>query len=250
MVFALTGNVVYYGLEVIGVKMIGPSMVALLFAINPICVSLYGNLKGKEVPNSLIILPIILVVIGILFVHVNDIQIDPDMNPTRFWVGMGFTLSSIAMWAWYAVHNARYLKSQNDLNCTDFNMIIGVWCLLLSVVSIVVMSLMPIEPLYLLSPEVTNTQLIWFFVATLLLGLFASFFGTFFWLRASKMLPVTLAGQIIVAETCFGLFYTYLHQQRLPRWYELIGFVLVVGGVLISIRRIQKHQTQMATATA
>jgi len=248
LVFALTGNLVYYGLEVVGVKMIGPSMVALLFAINPICVCLYGNLKNKEIPFSLIVLPIILVLTGILVVHVNDIQIDPDISQSQFLIGMGFTISSIAMWAWYAVHNARYLKNQTDLNPADFNMIIGLWCLILSLMSMAIVNFLPVESMYLLSPEITNQQLIWFLIATATLGLFGSYFGTFFWLRASKMLPLTLAGQIIVAETCSGLIYTYLNQQRFPRWYELVGFVLVIGGVLISIRKVQQYQAQLANA--
>jgi len=244
LIFALTGNVLYYGLEVIGVKMIGPSMVALMFAINPICVTLYGNLKSKEVPYSLIAIPILLVGIGILFVHVNDLKIDPGMSQTQFVTGVFFTLASIAMWAWYAVHNAQYLKTQKDLNMADFNMIIGVWCLLLSAISMLALGFMPFEPMTIMSPDLTSAQIMWFLMATVLLGIFGSYFGTFFWHRASAMLPVTIAGQIIVAETCSGLLYTYLHQQRLPRWYELIGFVLVVGGVLLSIRKIQQHQSR------
>lgn len=248
LIFAITGNVVYYGLEVMGVKLIGPSMVALLFAINPILVSLYGNLKGKEIPYSLITLPISLVAVGIIFVHANDLRVDPDISMERFWVGLLFTVSSIAMWAWYAVHNAQYLKSQKDLSFNEFNMVIGVWCLLLTLISMGAMAVWPLEQFHLTSPNLTSPQLAWFLIAASLLGLFASFMGTFFWHRASRMLPVTLAGQILVAETCFGLLYTYIHQQRLPRLYEWAGFVLVVTGVLISMRRIQQHQIKRIPA--
>ncbi len=129
LVFALTGNLVYYALEVIGVKLIGPSMVALLFAVNPICVSLYGNLLGKEVPYSMILFPLAMVGIGFLFVHVNDLNLNPSITGGPFAIGVFFTIASIAMWAWYAVHNARFLKSEPDLKYNDFNMLIGVWCL-------------------------------------------------------------------------------------------------------------------------
>nr|NGX58282.1 Inner membrane protein YtfF [Chlamydiota bacterium] len=201
------------------------------------------------VPYSLIILPILLVGIGVFFVHANDLRIDPDVSMERFWTGLLFTVSSIAMWAWYAVNNAQYLKSQKDLNFVDFNIIIGVWCLLLSVVSMVFMAIVPMEQFHLTSSSLTSNELTWFLIAAILLGFFGSYMGTFFWFRASKMLPVTLAGQIIVAETCCGLLYTYIYQQRLPMLYEVIGFVLVVSGVLISLRRIQQYQLQKAALT-
>lgn len=246
--FACTGNVVYYALEVIGVKMIGPSMVALLFAINPIFVTLYGNLKQKEIPYSMIILPIVLVGFGIFFVHAHDLTIKAETSPIEFWSGVAITLMSISMWAWYAVNNSGYLKKQQALTATDFNVMIGVWCFVLALIGMGGLSIFRPDSLTLFSPDLTSADYSWFLAATLLLGIFGSFFGSFFWLKASKMLPVTLAGQIIVAETCFGLLYTYIHEFRFPGIYECLGFALAIGGVLISIRRIQQHKAKVFAA--
>jgi drug/metabolite transporter (DMT)-like permease len=246
LIFALTGNLIYYALEVMGVKMIGPSMVALLFASNPICVSLYGNFLGKEVPYSMILLPLVMVGIGFFFVHANDINIDPSITTQSFSLGVLATAASITMWAWYAVHNARFLKKEADLNFIEFNMLIGVWCFFLTIASFPILLLLPIDSIHFATHSINAQEIMWFLAAALALGFLGSFMGTFFWQRASRMLPVTLAGQIIVAETCFGLLYTYLYQQQIPRPYELGGFILVIAGVLISLRRIQQYQLKVS----
>ncbi|MNY61240.1 hypothetical protein D3C86_1979010 [compost metagenome] len=48
----------------------------------------------------------------------------------------------------------------------------------------------------------------------------------------SRLLPLTLVGQMILFETIFALFYGLLWEQRLPTLAEMAALVCVVLGVL------------------
>ena len=61
----------------------------------------------------------------------------------------------------------------------------------------------------------------------------ASILGNAFWNRASRLLPLTLTGQMIVFETLFALLYAFAWQRRWPSLLELLAIVLLVGGVLL-----------------
>ncbi|MCB1149462.1 MAG: DMT family transporter, partial [Chlamydiia bacterium] len=242
-IFAVTGNVVYYGLEVLGIKMIGSPMVALLFATVPICVSLYGNFLEKEFPYSVLALPLCIVFAGVMIVHVFDVNIDPDITLDRFIAGVLITFSCIGMWVWYAVNNARFLRT-SPVTTSDFNYIIGVWCFVISVVSIPAFLIAPGTELHFFASDLTRQDVVSFVVATAILGLVASWLGTYFWHQASMLLPTSLLGQLIVAEMILGLTYNYIINMRMPQWYEITGVLLVIVGVLASLRAVRIHKEQ------
>ncbi|MEG0243397.1 MAG: hypothetical protein RR726_13215 [Pseudomonas sp.] len=57
--------------------------------------------------------------------------------------------------------------------------------------------------------------------------------------------PLTLSGQLIVFETLFALLYAFLWRQTGPSVLEAAAIVLVMGGVLWSMRQ---HRTPRALA--
>jgi drug/metabolite transporter (DMT)-like permease len=50
-------------------------------------------------------------------------------------------------------------------------------------------------------------------------------------------LPLTLSGQLIVFETLFALLYGFVYDARLPRPLEAAAIVLLIAGVMWSVRR-------------
>jgi len=60
----------------------------------------------------------------------------------------------------------------------------------------------------------------------------ASMVGNALWNRMSKLLPLTLVGQMILFETLFALIYGFLWEQRLPTDLEYVAFTLVVLSVV------------------
>jgi drug/metabolite transporter (DMT)-like permease len=67
-------------------------------------------------------------------------------------------------------------------------------------------------------------------------GLLASLIGNALWNKMSRLLPLTLVGQMILFETLFALVYGFLWEQRLPTFLETTACLFVVLGVMSCIR--------------
>jgi drug/metabolite transporter (DMT)-like permease len=59
----------------------------------------------------------------------------------------------------------------------------------------------------------------------------ASIMGNALWNRMSRLLPLTLVGQMILFETLFALLYGFMWEHRLPTMLESAAFLLVVLSV-------------------
>ena len=70
----------------------------------------------------------------------------------------------------------------------------------------------------------------------------ASVLGNAFWNRASRLLPLTMIGQMILFETLFALLYGFLWEARWPTALEALAMVLVSASVLAGISAHQPHQ--------
>jgi len=66
----------------------------------------------------------------------------------------------------------------------------------------------------------------------------------------SRMLPLTLVGQMILFETLLALIYGFVWEQRLPTHLEMTAFLLVVLSVLacLGAHRISRQPTIAAQA--
>ncbi len=73
----------------------------------------------------------------------------------------------------------------------------------------------------------------------------ASILGNAFWNRASRLLPLTLTGQMIVFETLFALLYAFAWQQRWPSLLEALAIVMLMAGVMLCAHA---HRTPRAIA--
>ena len=78
----------------------------------------------------------------------------------------------------------------------------------------------------------------------------ASIAGNALWNRMSRLLPLTLVGQMILFETLFALLYGFAWEQRLPQPLEVGAFALVVLSVLtcIAAHRRQPQPSHGAAA--
>jgi drug/metabolite transporter (DMT)-like permease len=76
--------------------------------------------------------------------------------------------------------------------------------------------------------------LFWLYNGLLALG--ASVIGNQLWNIASRRLPVTLTGQLILFETVSAMLYGFLWRAQAPRMLELLAIALLVLGVTWSVR--------------
>ncbi len=86
-----------------------------------------------------------------------------------------------------------------------------------------------------------------FWIINALLALGASVIGNHLWNVASRRVPVTLSGQLILFETLFALLYGFIYKQQLPRPLEAAAIVLLIAGVCWSVR---VHAMDEAAAVA
>jgi drug/metabolite transporter (DMT)-like permease len=72
----------------------------------------------------------------------------------------------------------------------------------------------------------------------------ASIAGNALWNQMSRLLPLTLVGQMILFETLFALIYGFMWEQRLPTLLELLAFILVVLSVFTCIAAHAKARSR------
>jgi len=90
-----------------------------------------------------------------------------------------------------------------------------------------------------------HTAVEWSGLAAVSVGvaIVASIGGNALWNRMSRLLPLTLAGQMILFETLFALVYGFIWDRRLPTPLEIAAFACVVLGVTLCIAA---HRTPRA----
>ena len=75
-----------------------------------------------------------------------------------------------------------------------------------------------------------------FVIWSAVIGVGASWIANIFWAYSAKNCPPSIGGSLIVSETIFGLLYSFILQQRFPFWNEIAAIVLLIMGVLLTIR--------------
>lgn len=71
--------------------------------------------------------------------------------------------------------------------------------------------------------------------------------GNSLWNRMSRLLPLTLVGQMILFETLFAMAYGLMWARRWPHPLEALALVLVITSVLASLSAHRTSATTRAT---
>jgi drug/metabolite transporter (DMT)-like permease len=222
----------------LGVKLAGVAPTSLIIGLLPISVTLIGHKDHGAVPLRRLALPLLVVAAGIACINV-----DLFIHAGAAGAALGTTLlgvlcaaGALLCWSWYAVDNARYLKRNPHFSSAE-------WSALYGISSGLIALLIGLVAFALHQDDVTGaaalaTGRVWtmFWIANGLLALGASVIGNHLWNIASRSVPMTLSGQLILFETLFALLYGFIYQQRLPRALELVAIALLVTGVLWSVR--------------
>lgn len=235
---ALAGNIVYYMLLAMGVKLAGVAATSLIIGVLPISVTLLGKNDHGSVPLRQLALPLLLVAAGIgcinldVFSH-QSAAAGPLAHKI---IGVLCATGALLCWTWYSVDNARYLKRNPHYSS-------GEWSALYGVSSGLIALAIALVALTLFHADVTGAgaqasgrdwNLFWVVNGVLALG--ASVIGNHLWNIASRKVPLTLSGQLILFETLFALLYGFIYKQQLPRPLEVAAMILLTCGVMWSLR--------------
>ena len=235
---ALAGNIIYYMLLALGVKLAGVAPTSLIIGVLPISVTLMGRKDHGAVPLRQLALPLLVVAAGIACINV-DVFIHARAAGGNLWqtlLGVLCATGALLCWSWYTLDNARYLKRNPHFSSAE-------WSALYGLSSGLIALLIGLAALAVWHADVTGAAGAasgrdWgiFWITNTLLALGASVIGNHLWNIASRRVPVTLSGQLILFETLFALLYGFVYKQQWPRALEWTAMLLLASGVVWSVR--------------
>ena len=239
---ALAGNLLYYILLASAVHLVGMAPASLIIGVLPVTVTLLGRRDHGAAPLARLVWPLAMVLAGIVCINVDVFSVASvaDGAPGAAGsvlsklAGLACAVGALACWTWFAVENSRYLRRQAHYSGNEWSVLWGVVTGALGAALWLVIALLLSGSLQTtLGSERWHT----FWMLNLGVAIGASWLGNGLWNAASKRLPLTLSGQMIVFETLFALLYAFIYDHRLPRPLEMAAIALLVAGVSWSVRQ-------------
>ncbi len=240
---AFTGNLLYYVLLAFGVQLAGVGPTSLIIGILPISVTIMGRRDHGAVPLSRLIWPLLVVAAGIACINIDLFGGGPSAHAAAagdalrpVWqklAGVACAAGALVCWTLYAVDNARYLQRNPHYSGNEWSALYGLSTGAVSAVLALIGWLLAGDAL---SAPDTGREWQWFWMVNAAVALGASLIGNNLWNTASRRLPLTLSGQMIVFETLFALAYGFVFDHRWPRPLEIAAIVLLMVGVAWSVR--------------
>ncbi|KAF1017346.1 MAG: Inner membrane protein YtfF [Stenotrophomonas maltophilia] len=224
---SLAGNLVYFLLLAVAVQWAGGAAASLIVGLIPVVVTLVGVREKGAVPLRQLLPALALCLLGVAMVGYEALMSEHLATPWKQrLIGLLCGFGALFSWAVYSIGNARWLARRPDLSSHDWSLLTGV------VTGALALLLVPgAFGGHLGDHTPAQWGLFWAIGAGV--AVVASIIGNAFWNRASRLLPLTLTGQMIVFETLFALLYAFAWQWRWPTLLEALAIVCLVGGVLL-----------------
>ncbi len=230
----------YYLWVVLAIRYTSPEVCALVLGISPITIAFYGNWKEDEGNFKLLILPSLLILIGLIMINAPHITVTNSLS--EYALGLFFCLIALSSWTFYVVLNSRFLKDNPQIRSDDWATIQGVATLFWVAVCVLASGMFLWDNIDMQKYVTWNHELMTFLIGCATLGLLCSWVGATLWNKASVYLSVSLAGQLMIFETIFGVIFVYILNQQLPSVMESTGNVLLLGAVIYGIRALGSEE--------
>lgn len=239
VVLGFTGYTGYYLAVALAVPLAGTPPTVLIIGALPIVLALAGH-RRDDVPLPRLALPLALILVGLLVV--NGGALARSAIPTErgaVAVGIGLAIAGLALWTVYGLRNARALAARPAMDDADWAALTGLGALA---------SALPLIPIAMVfgwsgfpaaarAPGALGSLLLWGAIT----GMLSSLVATWLWAVASRRLPLSLAGQLIVSETIFGIVFALAWDKRGPTLAEAVGGALLIAGVGVAVRMFERR---------
>jgi drug/metabolite transporter (DMT)-like permease len=222
---ALTGNTLYYILLASAVQIGGIAMTSLVIGFLPVAVTIIGSRDRDAVPLGRLAPSLLLSAAGAVCIGWQAVAAPAASAWTVQVAGLLCAVGALISWTIYAIVNSRCLMRLHAVKPHEWSLLTGI---VTGAQNLVLL------PFALLLNASDHSPLAWTRFAAVSLGaaMLASVAGNALWNRMTRLLPLTLVGQMILFETLFGLTYGFLWEQRLPTLLEIAAFALVVASVV------------------
>ncbi|MCE2563636.1 DMT family transporter [Komagataeibacter sp. FNDCF1] len=223
---SLLGNTLYYILLSMAVRTGGIALTSLVMGFLPVVVTIVGSRDRGAVSLAALAPSLLLCAGGAICIGWQAVA-SPGATGQSV-TGLVFAVMALASWTSYTVGNSRCLMRLSDISVDDWNLLTGLMTGAQAVL------LVPAAFLIHGSHHDPG-EWEWFALVAITLAITASIFGNAFWNRMSRLVPLTMTGQMILFETLFALIYGCLWEDRWPRPLEMAAFVLIVLSVLTCV---------------
>lgn len=242
LAFAITGNVVYYLLLVLGIELIGAPITDMVVGCIPVTLALVANLVSRSYAWRKLALPVGMVTAGLLLANVQGgAGTGGHAGVTAKILGLLVVFGAVALWTWYGLANARFLSRNPEISHAGWSTVVGLFTGGVTIIGI---------PLALTTHQISRSNggqtFPWLIGGSLVLGVLVSWGGTFLWNLASARLSTVSAGMLVNVETVAGYVYVYAARGQWPPLQQIIGFALIVIGVLIVVRLPTEQRHNLA----
>jgi drug/metabolite transporter (DMT)-like permease len=147
----------------------------------------------------------------------------------HFWRGLGFAVLAMVSWTAFGLLNAAVLKRDPTVRSSDWANWMGIAA---GVGGLAMWFVQGSEWSQLVQRDDFGLFL-WVCVFT---GIGAAWVASVLWNVASRHLSPSLAGQLIVSETVFGVVYSFAWDGQWPALAQWLACGLFVAGILASVR--------------
>ncbi|MGC4250183.1 MAG: DMT family transporter [Sphingobium sp.] len=233
--FALAGNTLYYVLLSTAVQTGGIAMTSLVIGFLPVAVTIIGSRDQGAVPLARLAPSLLLCMAGAVCIGWQALAALASGSVQAQLIGLGCAIGALISWTAFAVGNSRSLTRLGHVSVYDWNLLIGI---------VTGGQALLLVPMTLALDTWDQSPALWLNFAGVSAGvaIFASLAGNALWNRMSRLLPLTLVGQMILFETLFALIYGFLWEQRLPTGMEMAAFAFVALSVISCISAHQRKE--------
>jgi drug/metabolite transporter (DMT)-like permease len=222
---SILGFTGYYLLLVFAIRDAGTAVPSLIIGTIPIWMMLLGKPLGLR--WAALSPGLVLTMLGLALMMQAEANSLTQVHD--FWRGVAFAVASMVCWTAFGLINATWLKKHPEVSATTWaNWLgiatglgaLGLWFFAGSDANV------------LLAHE-NRARAAIICIAT---GIGSAWLATILWNIASQRLSASLCGQLIVSETLFALFYSFVWDGQWPTRLQALACVLFVAGILASIR--------------
>lgn len=241
---ALIGNLLYYLCLAAAIQHAGAPLPTVIIGTLPVVIAVVARLGGERIAWSRLLPSLALIAGGIACVNqveLATLQRAGATHEVSHLVGAALAMVAVACWTWYPIRNAAWLRAHPQHSPRAWASAQGLATLPLAILGYggwwfwQTMGTPPDPVDAFAMPFGPHPAR--FVLMMSALGLLASWLGTLCWNAASRRLPATLAGQLIVFETLSALSYAFVLRGTPPEPLTLFGVALLVAGVARAARR-------------
>jgi drug/metabolite transporter (DMT)-like permease len=227
-IMSVLGFTGYYLLLVLAIRDAGTEVPSLIIGTIPIWMMIVGKPTGLRWAG--LVPGLLLTISGLaLMVWASRSGLAAVPASGYFWRGVLLAVCSMVFWTVFGIYNSRWLKRHPEVDATMWANWLGV----ATGLGALGLWLVAGTDAKVLIAHADIAQAAILSVAT---GVGSAWLATILWNMASQRLSASLCGQLIVSETIFALFYSFVWDGRWPSAVQLASCVLFIAGILASIR--------------